>query len=128
MFLEFFCLFLRIYASRISSFVYSFSSLSALQISRIFLVALLIRGVLSIYVYLLDGRPMEEIAQTSLDFMEKTTIKNQLSVDRFSVLSELPRWVIRFCKESILCMNWKKTVSVKDAVFFMPWSVFCFLT
>ena len=67
--------------------------------------ALLIRGVLSIYVYLLDGRPMEENVQTSLDFMERTTIKNQLSVDRFSVLSELPQWVIRFCKESILCMN-----------------------
>ena len=32
--------------------------------------ALLIRGVLSIYVYLLDGRPMEEIAEM-LDAVEK---------------------------------------------------------
>ena len=59
--------------------------------------ALLIRGVLSIYVYLLDGRTLEEIGSTPIDFMEKSTIREQLSVSRFSVLSELPDKIHAFC-------------------------------
>lgn len=62
--------------------------------------ALLIRGVLSIYVYLLDGRLLEEVLTASIDFMEKTTIINQLSVDRFSVLAKLPVWIQRFCEKA----------------------------
>ena len=59
--------------------------------------ALLIRGVLSIYVYLLDGRTLKEIGSTPIDFMEKSTIREQLSVSRFSVLSELPDKIQAFC-------------------------------
>lgn len=59
--------------------------------------ALLIRGVLSIYVYLLDGRTLKEIGSTPIDFMEKSTIREQLSVSRFSVLSELPDKIHAFC-------------------------------
>ena len=54
--------------------------------------------VLSIFVYLLDGRTPEEILDTPLDFMEKTTIREQLSISRFSVLSKLPDTIYQFCK------------------------------
>lgn len=60
--------------------------------------SLLIRGVLSIFVYLLDGRTPEEILDTPLDFMEKTTVREQLSISRFSVLSKLPDTIYQFCK------------------------------
>ncbi len=62
--------------------------------------ALLIRGVLSIYAYLLDGRTTEEIINTPINFMEKTTIREQLSVSRFSILSELSDTIYKFCKEN----------------------------
>ena len=60
--------------------------------------ALLIRGVLSIFAYLLDGRRLDEILDTPIDFMEKTTVREQLSISRFSVLSELPDMIYQFCK------------------------------
>ena len=60
--------------------------------------ALLIRGVLSIFVYLLDGRTPDEILNTPIDFMEKTTVREQLSISRFSVLSELPDMIYQFCR------------------------------
>ncbi|WP_288775812.1 SufE family protein [uncultured Eubacterium sp.] len=60
--------------------------------------ALLIRGVLSIFVYLLDGRSLDEILNTPIDFMEKTTVREQLSISRFSVLSKLPDTIYQFCK------------------------------
>ena len=60
--------------------------------------ALLIRGVLSIFAYLLDGRTLDEILDTPIDFMEKTTVREQLSISRFSVLSELPDMIYQFCK------------------------------
>lgn len=62
--------------------------------------SLLIRGVLGIYVYLLNGRTLEEIRNTSLSFMEKTGIKNQLSRSRFSVLAELADEVLCFCQKT----------------------------
>ena len=60
--------------------------------------ALLIRGVLSMFVYLLDGRSLDEILNTPIDFMEKTTVREQLSISRFSVLSKLPDTIYQFCK------------------------------
>lgn len=61
--------------------------------------SLLIRGVLGIYVYLLDGRSLSEIVETPLNFMEQTGIREHLSVDRFSVLSGLSETVQGFCRE-----------------------------
>lgn len=63
--------------------------------------SLLIRGVLSIYVYLLDGRKLREVVSTPLDFMEKTTISGQLTRSRFRVLAALPEQIRQFCREHI---------------------------
>ncbi len=60
--------------------------------------ALLLRGVLSIFVYLLDGRTLEEIERTTIDFMEKTTIREQLSISQFLILSKLSDRVYQFCR------------------------------
>lgn len=45
--------------------------------------ALIIRGILSIAVYLLDGRTPEEIMVYKPRFVEETIIKSQISTDRF---------------------------------------------
>lgn len=60
--------------------------------------SLLIRGILSIYVYLLDGRLLSEVMDTPLSFMENTDIKKQLSLARLSVLSKIPDMIIDFCQ------------------------------
>lgn len=63
--------------------------------------SLLIRGVLSVYVYLLDGRPLEEIIHTPLRFMEETTINQQMTGSRFSVLARIPEIIYQFCQKKV---------------------------
>lgn len=63
--------------------------------------SLLIRGVLSVYVYLLDGRELEEILRTGLCFMEQTTIRRQMTDSRFSVLAQIPEMIYGFCRAHI---------------------------
>ena len=67
--------------------------------------SLLIRGVLGIYVYLLDGHSLKEVSDTSLSFMEKTNIKDHLSLVRFSVLSDLSGKVLKFCRKNLYLLN-----------------------
>lgn len=62
--------------------------------------SLLIRGILSIYVYLLNGRTLEEVLCAPLYFMEKTDIRKQLSVSRMSVLSDIPNMIFGFCRRN----------------------------
>ncbi len=63
--------------------------------------SLLIRGILSVYVYLLNGRSPHEIIQTPLNFIEAADIRAQLSLNRFTVLSALPETISRFCMENM---------------------------
>lgn len=59
--------------------------------------SLLIRGILSIYVYLLNGRALTEIIQTPLSFMEETQIRQQVSLSRFNILSDISKKIYEFC-------------------------------
>ena len=63
--------------------------------------SLLIRGVLCVYVYLLNGRSLQEIIRTPLRFMEETEINQQLTRGRFSVLSNLSETIYQFCREAV---------------------------
>lgn len=51
--------------------------------------ALIIRGFISIYILILDGRIPEEILSFHPRFIEETNIKNQISVDRFHGLHSI---------------------------------------
>ena len=51
--------------------------------------ALIIRGILSIAVYLLNGRTPEEIAAYEPRYISETNIKKQISTDRFKGLSSV---------------------------------------
>jgi cysteine desulfuration protein SufE len=51
--------------------------------------ALIIRGILSIAVYLLNGRTPEEIAAYAPRYIRETNIKKQISTDRFKGLSSV---------------------------------------
>ena len=48
--------------------------------------ALIIRGILSIAVYLLNGRTAQEIADYTPRYIEATEIRRQISTDRFNGL------------------------------------------
>ncbi len=62
--------------------------------------SLLIRGILSVYVYLLNGRSPLEILRTPLNFIEAADIRAQLSLSRFAVLSALPETIGCFCRNA----------------------------
>ena len=51
--------------------------------------ALIIRGILSIAVYLLDGRSPREIADWEPRYIRETNIRKQISTDRFKGLSSV---------------------------------------
>ena len=51
--------------------------------------ALIIRGILSIAVYLLNGRTAAEIAGYEPRYIEETNIKKQITTDRFRGLSSV---------------------------------------
>ncbi|MCC8079477.1 MAG: SufE family protein [Oscillospiraceae bacterium] len=58
--------------------------------------ALIIRGIISIAVFLLDGRTPQEICAYTPRYVEQTDIKAQISTDRFhgiqSVIEEIKRF------------------------------------
>jgi cysteine desulfuration protein SufE len=61
--------------------------------------ALIIRGIISIYVQLLDGRTPEEILAFQPRFIEKTNIKKQISTDRFHGLNSVLSMIKDFAAE-----------------------------
>ena len=64
--------------------------------------ALIVRGIISIYVQLLDGRAPEEVLAFQPRFIEETNVKNQISTDRFhglkSVLSMIQAFAAEYTK------------------------------
>ena len=58
--------------------------------------ALIIRGILSIAVDLLDGRTPEEIVSYSPRYISETNIRKQISTDRFNGLSSVVDTVKQF--------------------------------
>ena len=63
--------------------------------------ALIIRGILSIAVDLLDGRTPEEIISYNPRFISETDIRKQISTDRFNGLSSVIDTIKRFAKEQL---------------------------
>ena len=65
--------------------------------------ALIIRGILSIAVFLLNGRTSPEIAEYAPRYIEETNIKKQISTDRFRGLSSVIDTIKAFaaaCREA----------------------------
>ena len=61
--------------------------------------ALIIRGILSIVVYLLDGRtPMEIVAYTPR-FIEDSNLKQQISIDRFHGIHSVIQAIQNFASQ-----------------------------
>ncbi|MCU6761185.1 Cysteine desulfuration protein sufE [uncultured Roseburia sp.] len=63
--------------------------------------SLLIRGILSIFVVLLKGRMLQEVADTEFFFLEKTSLKEQLAADRFSVMSNVGRLIQNYSRNNL---------------------------
>lgn len=68
--------------------------------------AMIIRGILSIIVNLLNDRTPEEIVSYQPRFISETNIKKQISTDRFhgiySVIKTIQNYAQEFCKEKKL--------------------------
>ncbi|MCC8081050.1 MAG: SufE family protein [Lachnospiraceae bacterium] len=58
--------------------------------------ALIIRGMLAVIVSLLDGRRPEEIVEYTPRFISETSIKEQISTDRFHGIHEVIRKIQEF--------------------------------
>lgn len=63
--------------------------------------ALIVRGILSIYVQLLDGRSPEEVLTFHPRFIEKTNLKRQVSTDRFHGLRAVLTMIQEFAAQHI---------------------------
>ena len=63
--------------------------------------ALIVRGILSIFVYLLDGRPIDEILLYKPQFIEATNIKKQISTDRFNGVNSVYKTILDFARAQI---------------------------
>lgn len=63
--------------------------------------ALIIRGILSIVVSLLNNRKAEEIVSYEPRFISETNIKNQISTDRFNGINSVIRTVQDFAEEQL---------------------------
>ena len=61
--------------------------------------ALIVRGIVSIAVSLLDGRTPEEIAAYRPRFVEETNIKRQISTDRFRGIHSVVETIQRFAAQ-----------------------------
>lgn len=62
--------------------------------------ALIVRGIISIYVQLLDGRTPEEVLAFQPRFIEETNIKKQISTDRFRGLNSVLSMIRTFAAEN----------------------------
>lgn len=63
--------------------------------------ALIIRGMISIAVYLLDGRSPEEILDYVPQYIDKANIKKQISTDRFNGLHSVIRTIQIFASNYV---------------------------
>ena len=70
---------------------------------RLFLSAdsesLIIRGILGVFVMLLNEQRLEDAAEAELCFIEQTALKEQLSTDRFSTMNRVKELIRAYCKE-----------------------------
>lgn len=70
---------------------------------RLFIAAesesLIIRGILGIFVMLLQNQTLKDVAASDLCFIEKTALKEQLSTDRFTAMQQVREKIAAFCHE-----------------------------
>lgn len=63
--------------------------------------ALIVKGIVSVFVTLADNRTPEEIVNTEFDFIEKTALKTQLSADRFKGMKILTKMIRDFAADNL---------------------------
>ena len=63
--------------------------------------ALIVKGIVAVIVDLLHDRTPEEICESALDFMERTPIRSQVSVDRFHGMQKVIEKIRTFAKRQI---------------------------
>jgi cysteine desulfuration protein SufE len=61
--------------------------------------ALIIKGIVGVIVELFSGRTPQEIIEAEIDFIEKTTIKQQISTDRFQGMKSVIERIKQFAVE-----------------------------
>ncbi|RRK30386.1 SufE family protein [Schaedlerella arabinosiphila] len=61
----------------------------------------IIRGILGVFVMLLQNQRLEDAADAELCFIEKTALKEQLSTDRFNAMSRVREMIVKFCRQQI---------------------------
>ena len=69
--------------------------------------ALIVRGIVSIYVQLLNGRKPKEVLEFRPRFIEQTNIKKQISTDRFHGLHLILERIQAFAVQCINAENHK---------------------
>ena len=62
--------------------------------------SLIVKGIAAVIVALFDARTPREICETHIDFIEKTALKEQISVDRFygmqTVVKKIQSYALKF--------------------------------
>ena len=62
--------------------------------------SLIVKGIVAVIVALFDTRTPREICETHIDFIEKTALKEQISVDRFygmqTVVKKIQSYALKF--------------------------------
>lgn len=66
--------------------------------------ALVVKGITAVIAALFDGRTPEEVLAAKIDFIEKTSLKDQISVDRFRGMQSVIRR-IQAEAAGYLCMS-----------------------
>ena len=62
--------------------------------------SLIVKGIVAVIVALFDARTPREICETHIDFIEKSALKEQISVDRFygmqTVVKKIQSYALKF--------------------------------
>lgn len=61
--------------------------------------ALIVKGIVAVIVALFDGHTPQEICEAKIDFLERTSLIQQISTDRFAGMQSVIRKIKTFARE-----------------------------
>lgn len=63
--------------------------------------ALIVKGIVAVIVALFDGHTPQEICEAKIDFLERTSLIQQISTDRFAGMQSVIRRIKAFAREHL---------------------------
>lgn len=63
--------------------------------------ALIVKGMIAVAIFMFQNQPAEAVADAQVRYIEETTIKNQITVDRFRGLNSVIRSIQNYAKNMV---------------------------